>query len=45
LSQVDLARAAEVSPDAIAQMENYETLPDENAVIYRRVFLVFMLLR
>ena len=32
-SQADLARAAQVSPDVIAQIENYETVPDDNAII------------
>ena len=32
-SQVDLARTAQVSPDVIAQIENYETVPDDNTII------------
>ncbi len=32
-SQADLARAAQVSPDVITQIENYETVPDDNAII------------
>ena len=32
-SQADLARAAQVSPDVIAQIENYEIVPDDNAII------------
>jgi len=44
-SQVDLARAAQVSPDAIAPMGNYETLPDDNAILNQRVFWICMLFR
>ena len=32
-SQADLARTAQVSPDVIAQIENYETVPDDNTII------------
>ncbi len=32
-SQTDLARTAKVSPDVIAQIENYETVPDDNTII------------
>ena len=32
-SQTDLARTAQVSPDVIAQIENYETVPDDNTII------------
>ena len=32
-SQADLARAAQVSPDVITQIENYETVPDDNTII------------
>ena len=32
-SQVDLARTAQVSPDVIAKIENYETIPDDNTII------------
>ena len=32
-SQGDLARTAQVSPDVIAQIENYEMVPDDNTII------------
>ena len=32
-SQADLARSAQVSPEVIAQIENYETVPDDNTII------------
>jgi len=32
-SQADLGRTAQVSPDVIAQIENYETVPDDNTII------------
>ena len=33
-SQADLARTAQVSPDVIAQIENYETVPDDLSLIH-----------
>lgn len=32
-SQADLARVSQVGPDAIAQMENCETVPDDNTLL------------
>lgn len=31
-SQADLAQAVQIGPDAIARMENYETVPDDNTI-------------